>query len=1295
MLAAILTRTYLNMTNATKAVYRTLSYVFSLCFFISAASSLSAQYYWVGGSGNWTDYANHWATSSGGNTFHTSVPGSTDDVIFDANSFSQSGQTVTLDTSMSYCNSMDWTGVLHNPGLVGNGFSTIINIHGSLTLSPNANYDFGVVELESTGSGNTISCGGNHLGTFAFLRFNGIGGNWTLQDTLNAYYVQFYHGTLNSNGNTLNIDATFGLYGAGTKVLNLSNSSIHVSQWRTSGTNNTLNMGNSTIYANSFYGDQNADGPFNYHDLIMNEGGYIYDDCNFNDITLGNDGSIYNTVTIESGSTIDFQSLTINSKRSMPLDISASTTGMAATLSKSSGTVNVSYVVLQDIHASGGASFNASQSVDNGNNTGWNITAIVPLNYYWVGDGGNWSDYANHWATTSGGSSYHTDVPSQFDHVYFDASSFSMASQSVVVDSPYTCASIDFSSVANTPQFSASYGNPLTVFGSVDFSTNMTGSIYNLHLDGPGTGQTINQGAISIQNFAIYGSGNWTLTDNLDVANFNIYDDATFDSDGYTIDVNFTFRTYDKDVNVFLDTTHLLTRDFILGHRNINFNAGSSNIQVNRNFEGKGNSFHKLSMEGVSTIYDQNTFEFLEVLPGTDASFEADSVQTVNQGIILPGTASSPISLSSTTSGTQAIFSMSSGTVNGTFLILQDMNGTGGATYNAIESIDNGNNTGWNITALVPLDYYWVGDGGNWSDYANHWATTSGGSTFRLRVPGALDNVYFDVNSFTSSGQTVTIDDPQANFHDMDWTNVTNNPSLSGSNKTMNIYGSINLSSNMSFSIKDMYFYSDTVESITMGSGMYPGNSSYMYFDGNGEWTFQDSARARELNFSSGTINTGNNALHVNFALNFSGTDNKTLNLGSSTIFARSMKWNSASSDNLTINGGSSHIRFSSSLSLYGSGNNISVTLGDLSAVKETFQDHALVYYSYTADTVSIEPGKTIKLSSGTTLSVNQLVAAGTVNDSITIECVQSGQTGTISQASGTVNGQYLRLKDNSAVGGAVFNAYGSVNNGNVSGWIFNTSSQIISFGTIPDKYINDAPFTISATATSGLPVSFSIISGPASISGDTISLTGAVGTVTVEATQAGDINFNPAPPVSQSFMVTKVGQTISFIAIPNKAPNDPPFTISASASSGLPVSFSILSGPATIQDSTITLTGATGIVQVEASQMGDTLYDMAVPVVNSFEVADSSSSIGELESGKIILWPNPVDDVLYLDLSSYPDKTVELAIFDISGKAMRVQKLRSPDENSIRIDVSDLPEGSYFLSINHQGSIQFYRRSK
>ena len=82
------------------------------------------------------------------------------------------------------------------------------------------------------------------------------------------------------------------------------------------------------------------------------------------------------------------------------------------------------------------------------------------------------------------------------------------------------------------------------------------------------------------------------------------------------------------------------------------------------------------------------------------------------------------------------------------------------------------------------------------------------------------------------------------------------------------------------------------------------------------------------------------------------------------------------------------------------------------------------------------------------------------------------------------------------------------------------TSYQAISFPQIPNKLNTDPPFQVTATSTSGLDVVFNILSGPATIAGNTITLTGDTGTVAVEATQPGNSTYNPAEPVIQRFAV-------------------------------------------------------------------------------------------------------------------------------------------------------------------------------
>lgn len=80
--------------------------------------------------------------------------------------------------------------------------------------------------------------------------------------------------------------------------------------------------------------------------------------------------------------------------------------------------------------------------------------------------------------------------------------------------------------------------------------------------------------------------------------------------------------------------------------------------------------------------------------------------------------------------------------------------------------------------------------------------------------------------------------------------------------------------------------------------------------------------------------------------------------------------------------------------------------------------------------------------------------------------------------------------------------------------------SQAITFGALSDRAYSATPFTLSATSTSGLPVTFSIVSGPATVNGNELTMTGG-GVVVVKASQTGNAAYNAATDVNQSFTVT------------------------------------------------------------------------------------------------------------------------------------------------------------------------------
>ncbi|MGD0731538.1 MAG: hypothetical protein ABR956_09745, partial [Terracidiphilus sp.] len=170
--------------------------------------------------------------------------------------------------------------------------------------------------------------------------------------------------------------------------------------------------------------------------------------------------------------------------------------------------------------------------------------------------------------------------------------------------------------------------------------------------------------------------------------------------------------------------------------------------------------------------------------------------------------------------------------------------------------------------------------------------------------------------------------------------------------------------------------------------------------------------------------------------------------------------------------------------------------------------------------------------------------------------------------------------------------------------------SQTITFTqpTSPVTY-GVSPVTLSATASSGLAVTFSVASGPGTVSGNTLTITGA-GTVVVAANQGGNSTYAAAPQVTKNVVVNQASQSITFTQ-----PTTPvsygvsPISLSATATSGLAVSFSVTSGPGTISGSTLTVTGV-GTIVVAANQAGNTNYTAAAQVTKSVVVSQGSQTI-------------------------------------------------------------------------------------
>jgi hypothetical protein len=162
-------------------------------------------------------------------------------------------------------------------------------------------------------------------------------------------------------------------------------------------------------------------------------------------------------------------------------------------------------------------------------------------------------------------------------------------------------------------------------------------------------------------------------------------------------------------------------------------------------------------------------------------------------------------------------------------------------------------------------------------------------------------------------------------------------------------------------------------------------------------------------------------------------------------------------------------------------------------------------------------------------------------------------------------------------------------------------TSQTITFAAITSQPAASL-LTLTATASSGLPVSFaSSTASVCTVSGSTATLL-VPGTCSIDASQAGNSTYTAAASVSQSFTVNLASQTVTFTAIASQTAGAS-LALNATASSGLPVSYaSINAVVCTVSGSTATLNAA-GTCTIQASQAGNSAYAAAATVIQSFAV--------------------------------------------------------------------------------------------
>jgi autotransporter-associated beta strand protein len=251
---------------------------------------------------------------------------------------------------------------------------------------------------------------------------------------------------------------------------------------------------------------------------------------------------------------------------------------------------------------------------------------------------------------------------------------------------------------------------------------------------------------------------------------------------------------------------------------------------------------------------------------------------------------------------------------------------------------------------------------------------------------------------------------------------------------------------------------------------------------------------------------------------------------------------------------------------------------------------------------------------------------------------------------------------------------------------LVNQASQTIAFETLPTKQIGDPGFSPEATASSGLPVTYSSSNFLVAVVLNNNIYPVWIGTSIITASQAGNKNYRAATPVNQTLTVTRKSQTITFPALPTKKVGDANFAPGATASSDFPVTYtSSNTKVATIVGYKIHVVGI-GTSTITASQEGNLIYSAAASVSNELVVVakttksavDMSVSL-EQSSPAMVAYPNPVSDILSVEMSGVVSDNPTIYLYNENGLMLLSRVVSNTKEY---IDVKGMPAGIYFLKL-------------
>ncbi len=202
--------------------------------------------------------------------------------------------------------------------------------------------------------------------------------------------------------------------------------------------------------------------------------------------------------------------------------------------------------------------------------------------------------------------------------------------------------------------------------------------------------------------------------------------------------------------------------------------------------------------------------------------------------------------------------------------------------------------------------------------------------------------------------------------------------------------------------------------------------------------------------------------------------------------------------------------------------------------------------------------------------------------------------------------------------------------------------AQTITFVSPVSAIMIGQPVALGATSSAGLPITYSIVSGDATLSGNVLTPR-STATLVVRATSPGNDTVAAASVDTDFGAPQKAAQAIALAAMSDTTVAAQPLPLPATTSAGLPIAYSV-TGPARLQGNALVLNGAAGTVVLRATAAGNDSYTPAAEVVRTFAVR---------AIGQQVYFGDIGSDAFAVVISADNTKGVFVTRFAASGEAL------------------------------------------